>query len=121
MKKRVLLTMMMVLALVLTACGGNDASSTAAEGPVVLEGTSTAGMGGEESPLKVQVTKDGDTITKVEVVEHGETDSISDPAIEQIPAAIVENNGTEGVDVVSGATLTSNAIIEAVNNALAAQ
>ena len=76
------------------------------------EGT---GMGGK---LVVKVTMDGDQIANVEIVEHSESENISDPAIEQLPKAIVEANGTE-VDTISGATVTSKAIIEAVNNALA--
>lgn len=36
-----------------------------------------------------------------------------------VPDQIVSNNGTEGVNVVSGATLSSNAIISASNSALA--
>ena len=76
------------------------------------EGT---GMGGK---LIVKVTMDGDQIANVEIVEHSESENISDPAIEQLPKAIVEANGTE-VDTISGATVTSKAIIEAVNNALA--
>ena len=42
---------------------------------------------------------------------------VSDPAIEQIPAAIVAANSAD-VDAVAGATLTSNGIMEAVKNAL---
>lgn len=81
----------------------------------VYEGTSDAGM---HPGLKVAVTIEGGAIVKVEVIEHDETPGISDPAIEGIPLAIVAANSAD-VDVVSGATLTSNAIIEAVNNALA--
>lgn len=73
------------------------------------------GMGGT---LTVKVTMDGDTIANVEIVSHSESEGIADPAIEEIPAAIVENNGTEGVETVSSATVTSNAIIDAVNDAL---
>lgn len=72
------------------------------------------GFGGD---VAVEVTVEGGAITNVEVVEHGETEGISDPALEQIPEEIVEKNGTD-VAVVSGASSTSNGIIEAVNNAL---
>ena len=65
----------------------------------------------------VKVTMDGDTIAAVEVVSHSETPVISDPAIEQIPAAIVAAGSTQ-VDVVTSATLTSNGIIAAVEDAL---
>ena len=51
------------------------------------------------------------------MTEHNETAGISDPAIELIPAAILEANSPE-VDAVSNATVTSNAIMEAVTNAL---
>lgn len=119
--KRIIGSLLLAAALTLTACGGNagNASESAAEEEKVLTGESTKGMGGEEKPLKVEVTVKGDTITKVEVKEHGETAGISDSAISDIPAAIVEKGTTEGVEAISGATITSDAIIDAVNNALA--
>src|SRR5690554_2333347 len=80
----------------------------------VYEGTSDAGM---HPGLKVAVTFEGGSITNVEFVEHGETEGISDPAIEGVPAAIVEASSTM-VDAVSGATYTSDAIKEAVSLAL---
>src|SRR5690554_830888 len=80
----------------------------------VYEGTSDKGM---HPGLKVSVTVEGGKITNVEVVEHDETPGIADPAIEGVPAAIVEA-GSPNVDVVSGATLTSEAIMDAVQNAL---
>ena len=54
----------------------------------------------------------------VDVVKHSETETVSDAAIEQVPAAIVSANSTEGIDTVSGATITSKAIIAAVEDAL---
>lgn len=72
------------------------------------------GIGGD---LCVKVTMDGDKIASVEIVEHHETDGISDPARNQIPDMIVAANSTE-VDNISGATITSKAIKEAVDAAL---
>ena len=46
-----------------------------------------------------------------------ETPGIGSKALEELPAKIVEANSTE-VDVIAGATYTSDAIIYAVNNAL---
>ena len=77
-------------------------------------GSSPNGMGGN---VYVKVTMDGDKIAAVEVVQHAETEGISDPALAQVPTAIVEANSTE-VDNVSGATITSKAIKEAVADAL---
>lgn len=81
------------------------------------DGTHTATVDGHNGPLTVEVTVEDGVITSVEVTEHEETEGLSDPAIEDVPAAIVENNSTD-VDTVSGATVTSEAIIEAVNTAL---
>lgn len=63
--------------------------------------------------MKVSVTFTAGEIAKVEITEHAETGGISDPAIADIPPAIVEYQSL-GVDTVSGATNTSNAILEAV-------
>ena len=62
--------------------------------------------------------KDG-KISDVTVGDNSETQGIGSKAIEQLPEAIVAANGTEGVDGVSGATITSKAIFSAVEDALA--
>ena len=85
--------------------------SAAASGP--LTGTADGFMG----PITVEVTMDGDTITGVTVVSNSETPSIAGNALEQIPAAIVAANSAD-VDIVAGATFTSNGIINAVKNAI---
>jgi len=56
-------------------------------------------------------------IEKVEVKDHKESAGIADGALEEVPAAIVKQNKAD-VDTVSGATLTSKAIIEATKEAL---
>jgi len=66
----------------------------------------------------VTVTVEGGVITAVEVGDNAETVGIGSKAIEKLPALIVEANGTEGVDGVSGATITSKAIFTAVEDAL---
>ena len=109
MKK--MLVSLAALAMLCACSSGGGSAATELTG----EGT---GMNGA---VKVKVTLENDKITAVEVTEHAETEGICEPAIEKVPAAIVEKNGTDGVEVVSGATMTSNAIIEAVNNALASK
>ncbi len=95
-----------------------DAAAPAAGG-VLADGTyEGAGKGiGGNVPVTVEV-KDG-KIASVTVGDNAETAGIGTKAIEQLPEAIVVANGTEGVDGVSGATITSNAIFSAVNEALA--
>ena len=84
-------------------------------GPNEYIGVGVSEIGGE---VKVKVTMDGDKIAKIDVISHKETAGISDPALAKIPEAIIAANSTE-VDVVSGATKTSEALIAAVNDALA--
>lgn len=72
------------------------------------------GFGGE---LTVTVTTQDGTITGVTVDSHGETNGIGTRAIDELPAKIVETNSAD-VDAVAGATVTSNAIIAAVKNAI---
>lgn len=108
MKKLITLTLVMVLlASTLTGCGG---------GSKLKDGTYTGEATGMK-PLKVSVEVKEGKIAKVEVTEHDETDGIADPALEQIPAKIVEKNSTD-VDAIASATITSNAIKDAVNKAL---
>lgn len=77
-------------------------------------GIGSGGMGGN---VKVIVTMDGSKISKVEVVEHKETEGIGTKAIDTLPTSIVSAQSVD-VDNVSGATLTSKAIKEAVADAL---
>ncbi len=76
-----------------------------------------AGKNGEGS-IEVSVTlNDEKVITGVEVTKNGDDAGISDPAVEKVPAEIVKNNSL-AVDTVTGATLTSNGILAAVEAAL---
>lgn len=83
----------------------------------LTDGTYTGTGKGMHSNIAVTVTVEGGAITSVTVDSQDETPGVSDPAFEQIPVAIVAAGNTD-VDTVAGATLTSNGIIEAVNNAL---
>ena len=77
-----------------------------------FEGVGT-GFGGE---IKVAATVEGGKLTAVEVLSHGETAGISDPAFAKIPAAMIENQ-TVAVDTVAGCTFSSKGLIEAVTAA----
>ncbi len=116
MKKTCTSLLSIVLALVLACVMPLSALAEALPADGVYEGSAN-GMGGE---LKVSVTVADGKITAVEVTEHKETAGISDPAIAQIPTAIVEAQSAD-VDSVSGATVTSDAIKAAVKAALAGE
>lgn len=93
-------------------------SSTQAFALENLEDGSFSGTAeGHNGPLNVEVVVEDGAVTAINLVDHVETAGISDPAIEQVPAAIIDAASTD-VDIASGATVTSKAIIEAVQDAL---
>ncbi|MBR2572466.1 MAG: FAD-dependent oxidoreductase [Clostridia bacterium] len=73
---------------------------------------------GRNGDVKVAVTVEDGVITDVTVTEHMETPGIGEPAIEAVPASIVEHQSL-AVDALSGATITSMAILQAVEQAAA--
>ena len=95
----------------------NNAAKFMADSGVGADGALTGEGSGFGGPITVEVTMDGDDITSVTIVSNSETPSIAGDALEQIPAAIVEAD-TADVDIVAGATYTSNGIINAVKDAL---
>ena len=76
-------------------------------------GTYEAEAQGMMGMVKVAVTVTDTAIENVEVVAQNETPGLSDPAIANVPAAIVEKQSL-AVDTASGATVTSNTIMDAV-------
>lgn len=81
------------------------------------DGTYTATVDGQEGPLTIEVTIEGGKIAQVTVVENHETPTIGGTALEQLPSLIVESNSI-AVEAVSGATLTSMRVIDAVTDCL---
>lgn len=69
------------------------------------------------NPMQVKVTLSETSIDNIEIVSHNETQGVSDAAIKDMPIKIVEKQSI-GVDTISGATISSNAIIEAVSKAI---
>ncbi|MDY2656483.1 MAG: FMN-binding protein [Candidatus Limiplasma sp.] len=78
-----------------------------------LPGIYTATAQGSGGSLTVEVTFDETQIASVIILEHSETTGVCEPAIESIPDLIVEGQ-TLAVDAVTGATVTSTAILTAV-------
>lgn len=76
-------------------------------------GESNAGIGGK---LIVRVTYDNE-IKNVEIVQNHESEDVGKRVLKVIPERIVKEN-TPDVDAVSGASVTSRAISEAVRKAL---
>jgi succinate dehydrogenase/fumarate reductase flavoprotein subunit len=77
-------------------------------------GSSEGGIGGR---ILVRVTYQDNSIKKIEVLESHETEGIGAIAIKQIPQEMVLKNSTK-VDAISGASTTTKALKEAVNQAI---
>lgn len=124
MSKRILSAVMAALMVVaLAACGGQTApastpeSTPAAGGGAMTPGTyegKAQGFGGE---VTATVTVTETEITDVVLKGDNETPTLGGIALEELGGTIVACQ-TPNVDAVSGATVTSNAIIAAVTDAL---
>ncbi len=75
------------------------------------------GEGGMGGPITIKVTMKDDKISAIEVIEEHETVGIATPAIEQLPGKMIEAQSAE-VDSISGATMTSTALKNALKDAL---
>ena len=133
MKKRQILIILALLSavLVLAACGGLDETIWTPDPveepefdedvtigliPGTYEGVGEGGFGGD---IHVEVTIDeSGRISYIEVTQDSETSSFLTMALSQVSGNII---GTQTTDVatVSGATQSSQAIINAVEDALA--
>lgn len=118
-QQKIALILMPILAIGILAGGmfmsgkANPASAaTYTDGVYEGEGEGFAGA------IKVKVTVEGGKIASIELLEHGETEGIGDKGAEAVIASIVAEQKTD-VDVSSGATFSSNGVMEAVKNALA--
>jgi len=72
---------------------------------------------GRNDVIKVKVVVAGDKICQIKVLDNSETSGIGQPAVNYIPAKIYDQ-GTINVDALTGATITSDAIKDAICNAL---
>ena len=94
------------------------AGSAAADATNVKDGTYTSTQTGMNDEVTITVTFAGGKITDVQATGQ-ETEGIGSVALEEVPSAIVSAGTTEGVDGHAGASVTSTAIFDAVNSALA--
>lgn len=121
-KQKKIISLLLVLVMILSFVGCSNTTPAAPANPneeaaLFKAGTYTAkaqGMGGD---VEVEVVVSHSSIESIRVLSHNETLGISDPAIETIPENIVKAQGLM-IDSVSGATMTSDAILTAVTDCL---
>ena len=139
MKYKKILPYILSLSMVLTACGGNQANKeaedknkteqtevaetkeddTSKEGKVVQDGDAfKVTEKGYKGDVTAKVTFDGDKIASIDV-DHQETEGLGKDAIEKLIPQIIDNQSIN-VDTISGATFSSNALINAVSAAITA-
>lgn len=105
------LSVLLVLAMLL----GLGAAASA-EG--MTPGTYTQTVNAMHGPMTVEVTVSADRIESVEVTDHVETPGVGDQAVKDIPERIVGAQSL-AVDAVTGVTISSRAILSAVEKCLA--
>lgn len=101
----------LVIGLIPTTAGVSDKQLPA---DVVTLSGSAAGRNGD---ISVELVLDAEKIYQIKIVDHQETESIGGPAVKELPREIYKAQSLE-VDSVAGATITSDAIKEAILNAL---
>ena len=84
-----------------------------------INGSYTASANGNNGEISLSVDFEAGKICTITILNHKETVGLADPALERIPQQIIEQQSI-AVDAVSGATNTSNAIIKAVAECIAA-
>lgn len=100
---------------ILTQPVGRPPESVTVTGQTLHDGTWAGSASGYNGPVRVSVTVEKGVIIKVRVTDHQESRPRN--ADRRIPDRI-ERSGRVDVDAVSGATITSRAILAAVRDAL---
>ncbi|WNS45582.1 FAD-dependent oxidoreductase [Paenibacillus sp. MMS20-IR301] len=125
--------LMLVLVLSLAGCSGegantntgtnsganiNTSSNETADNTEKItfkSGTYTGSADGKNGTVQVEVTFSEHKIESVKVIHFNETEGVSDASVVKIPEAIVANQSLN-IDAISGATVTSDAILAAVSD-----
>lgn len=91
-----------------------DQAAAPEPGTPLADGTYEAVEAGRNGDVRVAMTVEGGRIADLKVVDHQESDDLSYVALTVVPQAIVAGQ-TVNVDTVSGATLSSGAVIRAAS------
>ncbi len=81
------------------------------------DGTFAGSGRGYNGEIRLEVTVTGGRLTAVDILSHGETPGIGEPALERAAARIIEAQSLD-VDSVAGATGTTRGVVGAVSDAL---
>lgn len=129
MKKLLSIILIFAMVLSLAACSSNapkdpsgsdnppkvDDAEDAAD--IFKEGTYTGTAQGHNGPVTVEVTVDKSSVKSIILKESAETNGIGDAAFDKVSKNIIDGQ-TLSIDSVSGATISSVAVLSAVKDAL---
>lgn len=126
MKKLISIILVFAMVLGLAACSSNAPKSPSdSDNPpkdtaagVFKEGTYTGTAQGHNGPVTVEVTVDKNSVKSIALKESAETNGIGDVAFDKVSKNIIDGQ-TLNIDSVSGATISSVAVLSAVKDALA--
>jgi len=107
MKIRIILFLLTIFVL----CSCSEAEDKYVAGTYIGEAE------GYHSIIQVEVTVDKKHIQTIRVLKHEEAPILSDVVIDEIPKKVIKKNSTD-VDIISGATYTSETLLKAIDNAL---
>ena len=113
-----MLTATLAMALLLAVYLHHSGPLPGAENTVAADGSYTAAADGFGGEVTVTLTVAGGRISAVEVDASAETPSYGGKAAQQLAEAILAK-GSAKVDAVAGATVTSNAVLNAAQDCLA--
>lgn len=114
--RKELFTRWLTLLLVILLCTNWSTISQAKISDQSYQSGAYTGVGkGNNGIIIVEVVFDEQKITSIEVKDHSETPGISDVPIERIPRQVVEYQSLK-IDAISGATNTSIAILEGIED-----
>ncbi len=114
MKKSIVYFLAFALSLVLLCSCVNGGET---QNPVLDDGTFQGTAKSKNGDLTVEMVIENGVISSLQVLSHIDDVEYAQKAINELPPIIVENQSL-GVDVISGATLTSRGILAATANAI---
>ncbi|MCR8642323.1 FMN-binding protein [Paenibacillus sp. N1-5-1-14] len=106
-KKNVQIAAIMLVFLMLVGCSGQ-----------YKDGTYEGKGDGNESEVVVSVNVSKGKIDKIDIVNHGETESMMVGVKDNTIPDIIKKQTTDGIDALAGATKSSQAVLDAVKQVI---
>lgn len=116
-KKKLTAIFICVFAIVLTACGTKEKNYNISDSGSWKDGTYTETVKGKKGNFDVTVIISEGKISDIQIGDNKETPNLGGKAITELPAEMIKGQTYE-VDAVTGATITSNGIKDAVARCL---